>query len=111
MTYKIFSKILASRLMAILPGIISPNHTAFIRGRRITDAIGLAQEFTQSFNCKSTSRHTYVTIDFSKAFDTLRWDAIDAAMELMGIDETFRRLVMLCVTSASVSALVASVSA
>lgn len=58
-------------------------------GRRIPDVIGLAQEFTNSFNCKSTSRRTCITIDFSKAFDTLRWDAIDATMELMGIDETF----------------------
>lgn len=89
-TYKIFSKILACRLSIILPGIISPNQTTFIRGRRIIDAIGLAQEFTQSFNCKSTSRRVCITIDFSKAFDTIRWDAIDVIMEVIGINETFR---------------------
>lgn len=104
--YKIFSKILAARLMTILPGIISPNQTAFIRGRRITDAIGLAQEFTQSYNCKSTSRRACIAIDFSKAFDTLRWDAIERVMEFMGIDETFRQLVMTCVTTTSISSLV-----
>lgn len=87
--------------MAVLPKIINQNQTAFIKGRRITDAISLAQEFTQSFNCKSTSRQAYVTIDFSKASDT-----IDIALELLGIDETFRELVMLCITMASVSTLV-----
>lgn len=92
--------------MAVLPKIINQNQTAFIKGRRITDAISLAQEFTQSFNCKSTSRQAYVTIDFSKASDTLKWDAIDIALELLGIDETFRELVMLCITMASVSTLV-----
>lgn len=69
--YKIFSKILATHLMSILPGIISPNQTAFIKGKKITDVIGLAQEFTLSYNCKSTSRRACVAIDFSKAFDTL----------------------------------------
>lgn len=80
--------------MVILPKIISPNQTAFIKERRITDAIGLAQEFTQAFNYLSISRRACITIDFSKAFDTLWWDAIKATMELQGIDETFRQLVM-----------------
>lgn len=47
-----------------------------------------------------------ITIDFAKAFDTIRWDAIEVVMELMGIDLTFLQLVMACVSSASVSALV-----
>lgn len=41
-TYKIFAKVLASRLMKILPELITPNQMTFIKGRRITDAIGLA---------------------------------------------------------------------
>lgn len=92
--------------MAILPRVINENQLAFIKGRRISDAIGLAQEFTQAFNCKSTSRRACITIDFAKAFDTLCWDAIEVVMELMGIDFTFRQLVMTCVSTASVSALV-----
>lgn len=75
-------------------------------GRRITDAIALAQEFVQSYNCKSTSRRALVAIDFSKAFDLIRWDAIEVALELLGIDQAFNQMVMACVTSASVSALV-----
>lgn len=41
-TYKIFAKILASRLMVVFPGLINANQTAFIKGRWISDAIGLA---------------------------------------------------------------------
>lgn len=92
--------------MSILPEIISPNQTAFIKSRKITDAIGLAQEFTQSYNCKSTSRRASITIDFSKAFDTLRWDAIKAAMELLGIDGSFKAMVMSYITTSSISTLV-----
>lgn len=96
--YKIFSKILTTRLMNILPTTINTNQTTFIRGRRISDAMGLAQEFTQGFNCRNTSRRACITIDFTKAFDTIRWDAIEVVMELMGIDATFKELVMACIT-------------
>lgn len=82
------------------------NQMAFVKGCRISDAIGLAQKFTQAFNCKSTSRQACITIDFAKAFDTIRWDAIDVVMELMGVDQTFRQLITTCVSTASVSALV-----
>lgn len=44
--YKILSKILSVRFMTVLPNLISENQTTFIRGQRISDAIGLAQEFT-----------------------------------------------------------------
>lgn len=44
--YKIFSKLLASRLSAVLLDLIAQNQTSFIKARRITTAIGLAQEFT-----------------------------------------------------------------
>lgn len=105
-TYKIFAKILATRLMKVLPGIIKPVQIAFIKGHRITDVISLAQEFTQSFNCKRTSQRACIAIDFAKAFDILRWDAIEVTLELLGIDETFRQLVMMCVRTVSVVALV-----
>lgn len=57
-TYKIFTKLLATRLMGVLSGLVSPNQTAFIKGRRISDAITLAQEFVQSYNFKSTSKRS-----------------------------------------------------
>lgn len=38
-TYKVFSKILTARLMTILPRLVSENQLAFIKGRRISDAI------------------------------------------------------------------------
>lgn len=106
--YKIISKILATRLMTILPEILNPDQTVFIRGRRITDAIS---DWPRSSHSRSTvrvrpDRRASITIDFTKAFDTLRWDAIDVVIELLGIDESFGRLVMTCVSSVSVSALV-----
>lgn len=39
-----------------------------------------------------------MTIDFKKAFDMLRWDAIDYIMELLGFDNIFREIIMSCLS-------------
>lgn len=104
--YKAISKFLATQLAAVLPSLISPNQTTFLKGRRISDNVGFYQEFMVEYNSKDGSRKVCSSLDFSKAFDMVRWDAIMVAMEAMGIDQFFRKLVLACIKSASFAALV-----
>lgn len=53
-TYKILSKVLANRLCAILPSIISENQGAFVLGRFITDNILIGQEVLHHMKSKQS---------------------------------------------------------
>lgn len=74
--YKRIAKILSARLGEILPKFISANQTGFLKGRRISDNIGLAHEFSLGFNRKNSSKRAIISLDFRKTFDSIRWDAI-----------------------------------
>lgn len=93
-------------MMLVLPNLIHSNQTTFLKGRRIIDSINLAQDFVQGFIQKNTSKCACVSIDFQKAFYTVRWHATDRIMELFGFNDYFREIVMSCVWPTSFSSLI-----
>lgn len=52
--YKVIAKILAKRMLLVLPDMISRNQCVFLKGRHISDNIGLAHEFMLA---STTNRH------------------------------------------------------
>ena len=83
---KLISKILANRFKAILPSIISENHSAFTPDRLITDNVLVAFEFMHYLNHNSDGKENYMSIklDISKAFDRVEWNFIKGVMEKLG---------------------------
>lgn len=75
--YKVISKLITNHLLTTLPNLIAKNQFAFIKGRRISDAINLAHEFTHTFNYSGMSQRAFIIINFTKAFDSLWWDSIE----------------------------------
>ena len=69
--YKVISKVIANRLKCILPDIISPNQSAFVPGRNISDNILSAYELTHFLQTKRSGKTGYAAIklDMSKAYD------------------------------------------
>jgi hypothetical protein len=101
--YKLISKILANRLKSILSEIISPNQSAFVPGRLITDNILLAYECTHFLKSKWKGKYCYAAIklDMSKAYDRVEWLFLEKMMRKMGFAEDWINRIMLCVTLVS----------
>jgi hypothetical protein len=99
--YKMVSKVLANRLKQILPEIISPNQSAFVPGRLITDNILLAYECTHYMKNKRSGKDGYaaVKIDMSKAYDRVEWSFLEEMMRKLGFDERWINRIMLCVST------------
>ena len=90
--YKIYSKIIAKRLQLVLPSLIHPSQTGFMKGRNIgenTIQLLSLMEYAQIWN-KSVA---VISFDFRKAFDRVSWSAIDQVLDYFEFGETFKKLV------------------
>lgn len=85
---KIFSRLLANRLAAIIPSLISPYQSGFIPGRQITDNIRLVTNLIQDANIKSQPV-LLLSLDLNKAFDSLTWRYLDLILQKYGFKGEF----------------------
>ncbi|KAI0510194.1 hypothetical protein KFK09_010794 [Dendrobium nobile] len=90
---KLVSKIISSRLVNILPRIISHNQTGFVKGRSILDNILLTQEIAHDINVKSKGGNIIFKLDITKAYDNLNWEFLYKVLALFGFSDDFILLV------------------
>ena len=86
--YKIIAKLLALRLTNVLPSIIDEDQTGYIRHRYIGQNIRMIEDvcyFTETKNIPGI----ILSIDFEKAFDTLNWNFMFAALEKFNFGRYF----------------------
>uniref|UniRef100_A0A803NT74 Reverse transcriptase domain-containing protein n=1 Tax=Cannabis sativa TaxID=3483 RepID=A0A803NT74_CANSA len=96
--YKCISKIVALRLRPILPKIISPVQTAFIKGRSISENIAMAHEIVHSMAKKKGSRgFMMIKLDMEKAYDKMDWDFVEEALAFHGVKSPLREWIKSCI--------------
>ena len=96
-TYKISSKILASRLSSILP-LISHSQTTFVKGRLIHHNVALAHDLIHKLNTKVKGGSVCLKLDISKAFDKLHYNSLFRALKFFNFSSAWINMIgeMIC---------------
>ena len=85
---KIGSKVIAKRLEKTLPTIIHYNQNAYVKGRTMFDAARTIDDILDF--CKAENQSTILTtIDFEKAFDSLKWNYLIGALKAFDFGPSF----------------------
>lgn len=90
--YKIIAKLLASRLQLVLPKLVMPQQTGFVKGRNMYDNI-LSLWLTQDLAKQRRMEGVFIKLDFEKAFDRVDHDYLWDTMEALGLGDTFIALI------------------
>eukprot|EP00253_Pinus_taeda_P022728 PITA_22728 len=98
--YEIIAKVIAIRLVPILSRNISMEQFGFLDGRKIHEAIGVAQEVIHSVKQKK-KKGVILKIDLSKAYDRINWLYLRLLLTHLGFNYTFISWIMGCISNVS----------
>ena len=101
---KLVTKLLANRLASRLQQLVSPNQSAFIKGRFIQDNFMLVQQ-TARFLHQQKQPRILLKLDISKAFDSVSWPFLLEVMQHLGFGPIWRDLVSGLLASSSTQVL------
>jgi len=80
---KLVTKLLANRLAGRLDQLVSPNQSAFIKGRFILDNFLLVQHTTKFVHQQKQPR-ILLKLDITKAFDSVSWPFLLEVLKNLG---------------------------
>ncbi|XP_026453587.1 uncharacterized protein LOC113354476 [Papaver somniferum] len=105
-SFKIFTKMLASRMGNIIQKIVSPQQGAFIKGRTIQEQITLASEMINELDTKRRGGNFGLKIDITQAYDSLSWKFLFQVMSKFGFSDKGIYWLQILLTSARIYVLV-----
>ena len=103
--YKVVSKLLANRLVLVLPHLIDERQTTFMKGRHILHGVMISNEVIAEAKSKNKPCMVF-KVDFEKAYDLVSWGFLNYMMLRMGFCERWRKWIYGCMSSASISILI-----
>jgi len=109
MDAKIASKVIATRIIPVLPKIINSTQTGYVKGRFIGEAARSILD-VMDYTKKQNIRGILLFIDFEKAFDSLNWNFMLKCLNAFGFGpglirwiETFYSNISSCVLNNGLS--------
>jgi len=79
--YKILTKVIAKRIEKVLPTLINPDQTGYVKGRYIGENVRLIyhlMHYTDNLNQNGIA----IFLDFKKAFDSIEWNYLLETLHL-----------------------------
>ncbi|GJW80705.1 hypothetical protein Tco_0144680 [Tanacetum coccineum] len=101
--FKCISKIIANRIKESLKVLVSPNQSAFVSGRKISDNILLTQELMHHYHLDRGVPWCAFKVDIKKAYDTVDWGFLKEVLMAFGFHHRMVAWIMECVTTSSFS--------
>ncbi|XP_042038361.1 uncharacterized protein LOC121784262 [Salvia splendens] len=109
-TNKIITKILTARLAPLLPLVLAPNQSGFVKGRLLCDNVLLAKEMIHDIGRKILKRapspNLALKLDMAKAYDRVQWPFLLMVLERMGFPSGWVSMIRRCISSCWFSVLV-----
>lgn len=97
--FKIYSKAIAKHLQSCIKEVTHSDQTGFIRGRYIGENINNIQNIIHHTAANNETGYI-LALDYTKAFDTVRWELIYKALEIFEFGEYMLTAVKLLFASA-----------
>ncbi|XP_071912372.1 uncharacterized protein [Coffea arabica] len=82
------------RRNSFIPLVISPEKSAFVRGREISDNILIAQDLVNGIDRRARGHNIIFKLDMMKAFDRVSWDYLSRLLLRFGFNPRFVALVI-----------------
>jgi len=89
---KLVTKLLDNRLASRLDQLVTPNQSAFIKGRFILDNFMLVQQ-TTNFLHKQKQARILLKLDITKAFDSVSWSFLLEVLQRIGFGQIWRDII------------------
>ena len=86
--YRILAFTLAERVQQVMGDLVSTDQSAYIRGRYMGTNIRLVNDILEYYDLFSKSG-ILLTLDFTKAFDTLQWDFMFKSLQFFNFGPSF----------------------
>lgn len=92
----------------LLTTLISPQQSAFVAGRAISDNVIITHEVLHYLRTSKAKKYCSMAIktDMSKVYDMIEWDFLDQVLKCFGFHEIWRSWICQCVQSVSYSFLI-----